>query len=209
MLAMTDEDVCTLTLLGGFFLTRPDPSCELRSELVHFLANSWDLTSSQLQWCAELLAIPITLREAKILLERARASIVLSDLQLLQQGLGWLRLCEDEELPNAAPFISMWSRRGLTWREEEPALRRAVGEAFATLGTRLSFNKARIRRAFRGRMDLLHPDHLESLEISPAQRATAYTLVKEATAAWKVIQRFWQRLRAAAPAPVRIDSEAR
>jgi hypothetical protein len=199
---MTDEDVCALTLLGGFFLARPGSSCELQSELVHFLASSWDLTSSQCQWCAELLAVPITLREAEFLLERARAPIVLSDLQLLQQGLGWLRLCDEEELPNADPFISLWSRHGLSWCEEEPALRRAVGEAFAALGTRLSFNKSRIRRAFRERMDLLHPDHLESLEISPAERVTAHILVKEATAAWKVIQRFWQGLRAAATRPV-------
>lgn len=198
---MTDESLCALTLLGGFFLEQPNPLSELRAELVHFLASSWDLTSSQAQWCTELLAEPITLREAEILLERARASIALSDLQRLQQGLGWLALCEGEELQNAVPFISLWARQGLTWREEDLARRRAVGQAFAALGTRLSFNKVRIRRAFRERMDLLHPDHLEGLEISPAQRVTAHALVKEATAAWKVIQQFWQGLRTATPTP--------
>jgi hypothetical protein len=207
MPAMTDENLCALTLLGGFLLARPDPG-ELSSEWVLFLTHAWGLTPSQYHWCAELLAVPVTPREAELLVARARASISLSDLQLLQQGLGWLSLREDEELPNAALFISLWTRHGLTWREEASSLRLAVSEAFATLGTRLSFNKARIKRAFRERMDLVHPDHLEGLEIGPAQRVKAQALVREATAAWRVIQRFWQGLQATAPAPAQTNLEA-
>ena len=208
MPAMTDENVCTLTLLGGFFLAQPDPG-ELSSEWVHFLAHAWGLTPSQHQWCTELLAVPVTPREAELLVARVRASISLSDLQLLQQGLAWLSLREDEELPNAALFIYLWTRHGLTWRETASSLQLAVSEAFATLGTRVSFNKARIKRAFRERMDLVHPDHLEGLEISPAQRVKAQALAKEATAAWKVIQRFWQGLQATAPTWAQTNLEAR